>query len=1507
MIAFLRFSSLLFLFFLVAETESQLFNIISQPSSPVTVLEGQRLRLNWTFSVQRTFRRVQLSFSGKAVAFLEKTLTSLTLSTKFNDRLLASATETNATITFLSVNKSDSNDYIFAILDTDGDSVEAPFEVVVQYPPSFKTRAPDQAVLEGGPAINLNCTADGEPTPSITWTKVFANGSDSDVLFTGEQFILPSNRTSDGTYRCKASNGIGNDVNHTVNVVVNFKPEITFTVKSSNDSICRGDTINITCSAVGKPAVHTYQLFKDGTQVHTSNNSVLFWRQITTARGETVYTCLANNTVAVANTTKAITVGVPSSIQSILDKVVTEGDNVSLTCNASGVPTQVSWINVRSGNRTNKKVLELKNISRHEAGEYRCDVRNPCRNATESATIEVQFKPEMVQLVTRETTVCQGDIISFNCTANSNPAIHTYQLYVNGTMVNEASSTGVWNRTMTTGGVFVYKCMVNNTIGTAMSMDVFVTVNVPSSIQSIPDKVVTEGDDLTLICNASGIPTQVSWINVRFGNRTHGNVLEIKNVSRHEAGEYRCEARNPCRNATESATVDVQFKPEMVQLVTRERTVCQGDIITFNCTANSNPAVHTYQLHVNGTMVNETSSTGVWNKTMTTGGMFVYKCMVINTIGTAMSMDVFVTVNVPSSIQSIPDKVVTDGDNMTLICNASGIPEPVVSWINVRSGNRTHGNVLEFENVSRHEAGEYRCEARNPCRNATESATIDVQFEPEMVQLVTGERTVCQGDIITFNCTANSNPAVHTYRLYMNETMVSESSTGVWNRTVRTGGVLVYKCMVNNTIGTAMSMDVSVTVNVPSSIQSIPDKVVTEGDNVTLICNASGIPEPVVSWINLRSGNRTHGNVLEFENVSRHEAGEYRCEARNPCRNATESPTIDVQYEPEMVQLVTGERTVCQGDIITFNCTANSNPAVHTYRLYMNGTMVSESSTGVWNRTVTTGGVLVYKCMVNNTIGTAMSVDVFVTVNVPSSIQSIPDKVVREGDNVTLICNASGIPEPVVSWINVRSGNRTHGNVLEFENVSRHEAGEHRCEARNPCRNATESTTIDVQYAPKITHISAPQTLNRGEMLTLNCAADGNPAPNITWTRLSTGNIVNMPLTVTGKEYEGGYRCTASNRIGTVFEDTSITVNLPAVAVALADKNIVEKGGNATLFCSVSGTPTPSVIWIHVDTGNKHYDETWFISDITFNDLGEYRCDAINRYGNDTNSTAIFFKGGKCEEVCKDGRTCRSVLRTIPLCLCEEGKTGEKCEKNESTKDFFEAGLEFPTEFKDVYNNLENPETKTFTDKIEAAVKDELSDTGLTQVRVVRLRRGSVIADLELRFNRSIYQDSLRELLQDATKDNKLGDLKVKNVVVGGFFSTVESPTVKGVESCSMFFVGEKCDRASAALIALIVVGVIVVVGLLIGIVVCSLHKKNASGRGSFQNVKVSQRQDPEGNGSLPRDFVEPGGSRETLQGTDNTGYDPERPPESTQMVTFNSNNGQVEGIHLKDSRSQQT
>ena len=56
--------------------------------------------------------------------------------------------------------------------------------------------------------------------------------------------------------------------------------------------------------------------------------------------------------------------------------------------------------------------------------------------------------------------------------------------------------------------------------------------------------------------------------------------------------------------------------------------------------------------------------------------------------------------------------------------------------------------------------------------------------------------------------------------------------------------------------------------------------------------------------------------------------------------------------------------------------------------------------------------------------------------------------------------------------------------------------------------------------------------MNETEEVTLNCSAKGIPTPNITWTRISDNSSVSSPLTITGKQDEGGYRCTADNGIG---------------------------------------------------------------------------------------------------------------------------------------------------------------------------------------------------------------------------------------------------------------------------------------------------------------------------------------------------------------------------------------
>lgn len=76
-----------------------------------------------------------------------------------------------------------------------------------------------------------------------------------------------------------------------------------------------------------------------------------------------------------------------------------------------------------------------------------------------------------------DATVCPGTNIIFNCSADGNPSALIYQLYEDDIAVNDVISSGVWSRTMSAEGVFNYRCVANNIIGTATSANITITVN----------------------------------------------------------------------------------------------------------------------------------------------------------------------------------------------------------------------------------------------------------------------------------------------------------------------------------------------------------------------------------------------------------------------------------------------------------------------------------------------------------------------------------------------------------------------------------------------------------------------------------------------------------------------------------------------------------------------------------------------------------------------------------------------------------------------------------------------------------------------------------------------------------------------------------------------------------------------------------------------------------------------------------------------------------------------
>ena len=79
-----------------------------------------------------------------------------------------------------------------------------------------------------------------------------------------------------------------------------------------------------------------------------------------------------------------------------------------------------------------------------------------------------------------------------------------------------------------------------------------------------------------------------------------------------------------------------------------------------------------------------------------------------------------------SVIQALTNITVIEGENSTLTCHVSGTPMPSVSWTEVSTGHRTEGNNRVLVNVSRSDAGEYKCEASNFCGNDSKSTFVIV-------------------------------------------------------------------------------------------------------------------------------------------------------------------------------------------------------------------------------------------------------------------------------------------------------------------------------------------------------------------------------------------------------------------------------------------------------------------------------------------------------------------------------------------------------------------------------------------------------------------------------------------------------------------------------------------------------------------------------------------------------------------------------------------------------------
>ncbi|KAL9975056.1 hypothetical protein ACROYT_G012172 [Oculina patagonica] len=251
--------------------------------------------------------------------------------------------------------------------------------------PSLLQRPVEMTVNESQTTI-LKCTADGNPSPKVTWSKLNSSLSVSrHVVESSGALILKDVRPGDdGVYSCKAENLLG-QVNASAKLTVQFSPQLSL---SSNRLMAEEkQNVTIACTATGQPlpsitwSKSVGSLPKDRTEV--MNGTLKIYSA--TRKDAGIYICKAENILGSATNTALVVIFSPLRFKVRPPQEVTPviGSSVHLPCVAeSDLRTTITWTKdgmssfpVESSFLLNG-TLVIENIKKSHEGSYTCRATN---------------------------------------------------------------------------------------------------------------------------------------------------------------------------------------------------------------------------------------------------------------------------------------------------------------------------------------------------------------------------------------------------------------------------------------------------------------------------------------------------------------------------------------------------------------------------------------------------------------------------------------------------------------------------------------------------------------------------------------------------------------------------------------------------------------------------------------------------------------------------------------------------------------------------------------------------------------------------------------------------------------------------------------------------------------------------------------------------------------------------------------------------------------------------
>ncbi|XP_066898966.1 neuronal cell adhesion molecule isoform X17 [Kogia breviceps] len=409
-----------------------------------------------------------------------------------------------------------------------------------------------------------------------------------------------------------------------------------------------------------------------------------------------------------------------------------------------------------------------------------------------------------------------------------------------------------------------------------------------------------------------------------------------------------------------------------------------------------------------------------------------------------------------------------------------------------------------------------------------------------------------------------------------------------------------------------------------------------------------------------------------------------------PMISALEVP-LDLVQPPTITQQSPKDYIIDPRENIVIQCEAKGKPPP-SFSWTRNGThfdidkdplVTMKSGSGTLTVNIMSEGKAetyegVYQCTARNERGAAISNNIVIR---PSrsplwTKEKLERITLRNGQSLVLPCRPPvGLPPPIIFWMDnsfqrlpqsERVSQGLNGD-LYFSNVLPEDTREdYICYARfnhtqtiqqkqpisvkvisvDEMNDTIAANLSDTEFYGAKSHRERPPTFLtpegnasrkeelRGNVLSLECIAEGLPTPIIYWIKEDGTLPINrtfyrnfkktLQIVQVTEADSGNYQCIAKNALGAIQHVISVTVKAAPYWIIAPQNLVLSPGEDGTLICRANGNPKPRISWLlngipieiaPDDPSRKIDGDTIIFSNVQERSSAVYQCNASNEYG----------------------------------------------------------------------------------------------------------------------------------------------------------------------------------------------------------------------------------------------------------------------------------------------------